>query len=158
MLTAKPNYTEHCFVLAKHRLLKFAGILDDNATPSPTRKEFFRVCCHFISHPGVQMPSRPGITKHIIVVTMGPPKKGGERLEARNVLQAVLLADSFTQKFRPITVEKPKVLLPLVNVPMIEYTLEWLALNKVEEVFSVVYLNIMSDAIMSHAGCPFPAG
>jgi translation initiation factor eIF-2B subunit epsilon len=31
-------------------------------------------------------------------------------------------------------VERPKVLLPLVNVPMIEYTLEWLAMNKVEEV------------------------
>jgi len=26
------------------------------------------------------------------------------------------------------------VLLPLVNVPLLEYTLEWLALNKVEEV------------------------
>ncbi len=38
------------------------------------------------------------------------------------------------QRFRPITVERPKVLLPLVNVPMIEYTLEWLAMNKVEEV------------------------
>ena len=76
------------------------------------------------------------------------------------MLNAVLLADSFTQvlrsspgfghslrctngtfnpihnlqRFRPITVERPKVLLPLVNVPMIEYTLEWLAMNKVEEV------------------------
>jgi hypothetical protein len=41
------------------------------------------------------------------------------------------------QRFRPITVEKPKVLLPLVNVPLLEYTLEWLALNKVEEVCAV---------------------
>jgi translation initiation factor eIF-2B subunit epsilon len=38
------------------------------------------------------------------------------------------------QRFRPITVEKPKVLLPLVNAPLLEYTLEWLALNQVEEV------------------------
>lgn len=38
------------------------------------------------------------------------------------------------QKFRPITVERPKVLVPLVNVPLLEYTLEWLALNKVDEV------------------------
>jgi translation initiation factor eIF-2B subunit epsilon len=37
------------------------------------------------------------------------------------------------QRFRPITIERPKVLLPLVNVPMLEYTLEWLAMNKVEE-------------------------
>lgn len=50
-------------------------------------------------------------------------------------LQAVLLADSFTQKFRPITMERPKVLLPLVNVPMIDYALEWLASVGVEEVY-----------------------
>jgi dTDP-glucose pyrophosphorylase len=41
------------------------------------------------------------------------------------------------QRFRPITVEKPKVLLPLVNAPLLEYTLEWLALNQVEEVSRV---------------------
>ncbi len=65
------------------------------------------------------------------------PSKGGkggaaEKVEAR--LSAVLLADSFTQRFRPITIERPKVLLPLVNVPMIEYALEWLAMNRVQEV------------------------
>ncbi|WOL19902.1 translation initiation factor eIF-2B subunit epsilon isoform X1 [Canna indica] len=54
---------------------------------------------------------------------------------ARVPLQAVLLADSFNLKFRPITLERPKVLLPLVNVPMIEYTLAWLDSVGVEEVF-----------------------
>jgi len=49
-------------------------------------------------------------------------------------LQAILLADSFSKSFRPITSEGPKVLLPLVNVPMIEYTIEFLAQNGVEEV------------------------
>jgi hypothetical protein len=39
-----------------------------------------------------------------------------------------------TQRFRPITIERPKALLPLVNIPMIEYALEWLATNNVEEV------------------------
>ncbi|KIY94274.1 putative translation initiation factor eIF-2B subunit epsilon [Monoraphidium neglectum] len=59
-----------------------------------------------------------------------------EKLEpTKQPLTAVLLADSFTQRFRPITVERPKVLLPLVNAPLIEYTLEWLALNKVEEIY-----------------------
>ena len=47
---------------------------------------------------------------------------------------AQLILTPNVQRFRPITVERPKVLLPLVNVPMIEYTLEWLAMNKVEEV------------------------
>ncbi|KAK3132676.1 hypothetical protein QOZ80_6AG0526120 [Eleusine coracana subsp. coracana] len=50
-------------------------------------------------------------------------------------LQAILLADSFTFKFRPITLERPKVLLPLVNMPMIEYTLTWLETAGVEDVF-----------------------
>eukprot|EP00887_Chlorella_sp_A99_P001611 scaffold8.g1611.t1 len=36
--------------------------------------------------------------------------------------------------FRPITVERPRALLPLVNTPLIDYTLEWLANNGVEEV------------------------
>ena len=48
---------------------------------------------------------------------------------------AVLLGDTFRRRFAPITYEKPKVLLPLVNVPLIEYTLEWLAGGGVEEVF-----------------------
>jgi hypothetical protein len=38
------------------------------------------------------------------------------------------------QRFRPMTVERPKVLLPLVNVPMINYTLEWLIASGVDEV------------------------
>nr|XP_048330150.1 translation initiation factor eIF-2B subunit epsilon isoform X3 [Ziziphus jujuba var. spinosa] len=63
--------------------------------------------------------------------------RGSEEPEelARVPLQAILLADSFTTKFRPITLERPKVLLPLVNVPMINYTLAWLESAGVEEVF-----------------------
>ena len=38
------------------------------------------------------------------------------------------------QRFRPITLERPKVLLPLVGVPLLDYTLEWLASNNVAEV------------------------
>ncbi|KAK8541913.1 hypothetical protein V6N13_137506 [Hibiscus sabdariffa] len=73
---------------------------------------------------------------------MGAQKKGAtarvsedpEEL-ARNPLQAILLADSFATTFRPITLERPKVLLPLVNIPMIDYTLAWLESAGVEEVF-----------------------
>jgi len=64
------------------------------------------------------------------------------------VLTAVLLADSFTQRFRPITIERPKVLLPLVNTPMIEYTLEWLAMNKVEE--TIVFCCAHADQIKKY--------
>ena len=63
---------------------------------------------------------------------------GGEDAKRDQKLQAILLADSFSKSFRPVTWEKPKVLLPLVNVPMIEYTIEFLALNGVEEVPNVI--------------------
>eukprot|EP00939_MAST-03C_sp_MAST-3C-sp1_P004833 g4833.t1 len=67
-------------------------------------------------------------------------KKG----EEKDPLQAVLLADSFTNTFKPITLEKPKVLVPIINVPMIEYTLEWLASNGVDEIL-VVCVNLASQ-------------
>ncbi|MCI16421.1 translation initiation factor eIF-2B subunit epsilon-like, partial [Trifolium medium] len=72
---------------------------------------------------------------------MGAPKKSSARVSedddelVRVPLQAVLLADSFTTKFRPMTLERPKVLLPFVNAPMINYTLTWLESAGVEEVF-----------------------
>lgn len=67
---------------------------------------------------------------------------------ARVPLQAILLADSFTTKFRPITLERPKVLLPLVNVPMIDYTLAWLESAGVEEVF--VFCCAHSKQVIEH--------
>lgn len=41
------------------------------------------------------------------------------------------------QGFRPLTAERPKVLIPLVNTPLLDYTLEWLSSNSVEEIFVV---------------------
>lgn len=73
-----------------------------------------------------------------MVAKKGRGGGGGEVSEedlARVPLKAILLADSFATKFRPITLERPKVLLPLVNVPMIDYTLAWLESAEVEEVF-----------------------
>jgi hypothetical protein len=71
--------------------------------------------------------------------TKSKPKKsqsGGESEEIKQdqSLQAILLADSFEKSFRPITWESPKCLLPLVNVPMIDYTMQFLIMNEVDEV------------------------
>ncbi|KAL0740495.1 hypothetical protein Bca4012_082008 [Brassica carinata] len=72
---------------------------------------------------------------------MGAQKKSGAKVpddsdeQSRQRLQAILLADSFTTKFRPVTLERPKVLLPLANTPMIDYTLSWLESAGIEEVF-----------------------
>ncbi|KAI1497286.1 nucleotide-diphospho-sugar transferase [Biscogniauxia marginata] len=61
-------------------------------------------------------------------------KTGGEE-KREDVLQAVVIADSFQTRFQPFSLEKPRCLLPLANTPVIEYTLEFLAMNGVQEVF-----------------------
>ncbi|PHH60348.1 hypothetical protein CDD81_1833 [Ophiocordyceps australis] len=63
------------------------------------------------------------------------PVKAGVERKTENLLQAVILADSFQDRFKPFTVEKPRCLLPLANTPLIEHTLEFLAMNGVDEVF-----------------------
>eukprot|EP00897_Mesotaenium_endlicherianum_P001080 jgi/Mesen1/10973/ME000096S10559 len=74
---------------------------------------------------------------------MAPKKVTAEvaDTEASVPLQAVVLADSFAQSFRPITLDRPKALLPLVNVPMIDYTMEWLATAGVEEIYVKAHLD-----------------
>mmetsp|Transcript_18544 Transcript_18544/g.23882 ORF Transcript_18544/g.23882 Transcript_18544/m.23882 type:complete len:415 (-) Transcript_18544:1310-2554(-) len=52
-------------------------------------------------------------------------------------LQAVLLADSFVNTFRPLSLDRPKVLCPLNNVTLIDYAFDFLAGAGVEEVFVV---------------------
>ncbi|KAK3313911.1 nucleotide-diphospho-sugar transferase [Apodospora peruviana] len=76
------------------------------------------------------------------------PPKGKAEETREDVLQAVVLADSFQDRFRPFTLETPRCLLPLANVPVIEYTLEFLAANGVQEVF--LYCGAHSSAIENH--------
>jgi translation initiation factor eIF-2B subunit epsilon len=56
-------------------------------------------------------------------------------LKSNDVLQGVILADSFQIKFRPITLEQPKVLLPVANSAMLDYALEFLISGGVREIF-----------------------
>jgi translation initiation factor eIF-2B subunit epsilon len=58
-------------------------------------------------------------------------------VDQEDLLQAVIVADSFDPKFQPLTKDRPRCLLPLLNVPMIEYSLEICAVAKVHEVFIV---------------------
>ncbi|KAG0672027.1 hypothetical protein C6P40_003885 [Pichia californica] len=64
-----------------------------------------------------------------------PPKQNKET-DDEHKFQAIVLADSFQTRFMPLTSVKPRCLLPLANVPLIEYTLEFLAQsNVVNEVY-----------------------
>ncbi|TFY83054.1 hypothetical protein EWM64_g960, partial [Hericium alpestre] len=70
-----------------------------------------------------------------------PPKAsvGKEKLvdEDEEPLQAVILADSFNNRFKPLTTNKPRCLLPICNAPLLDWTLESLALAGVQEIFVI---------------------
>ncbi|KAM5293120.1 translation initiation factor eIF2B subunit epsilon isoform 2-T2 [Ctenodactylus gundi] len=68
----------------------------------------------------------------------GPGGGGGGRgaeEEPPPPLQAVLVADSFNRRFFPISKDQPRALLPLANVALIDYTLEFLTATGVQETF-----------------------
>ena len=71
-----------------------------------------------------------------------------DKVDPEDVIQAVVIADSFNFRFLPITVEQPRALLPLVNRPLIDYTVEFLAVAGVHEIF--VFCCAHADAIRSH--------
>ena len=75
-------------------------------------------------------------------------KKGTEKWDSEDVIQAVVIADSFNFRFLPITMEKPRALLPLVNRPLIDYTVEFLAVAGVQEIF--VFCCAHAEMIKAH--------
>ncbi|KAK1232011.1 translation initiation factor eIF-2B epsilon subunit, GEF [Marasmius sp. AFHP31] len=70
---------------------------------------------------------------------MAPKSAGKEKLivDEDEVLQAVILADSFNKRFRPLTTRKPRCLLPICNAPLLDWTFESLALAGVQEIFVI---------------------
>ncbi|CAN7936902.1 unnamed protein product [Ixodes hexagonus] len=69
------------------------------------------------------------------MVVSSPKKSGKGALQQEEILQAVVTADNFNDKFAPITKDHPWVLLPLLNRPLIDYTLEYLSTNGIQETF-----------------------
>lgn len=64
-----------------------------------------------------------------------PPKNKKKETPRDERLQAVVLTDTFQKRFMPLTNTTPRCLLPLANVPLIEYTFEFLANAGVSEVY-----------------------
>lgn len=92
-----------------------------------------------------------------------------DQLDKKEVVQAVIIADNYNDCFKPFTDTKPMVdypppytfpdissffpftfqgLLPLVNVPVLDYVLESLNRCGVEEVF--IYSSCFIEQIRSH--------
>ncbi|GLV37109.1 eukaryotic translation initiation factor 2B subunit epsilon [Carabus blaptoides fortunei] len=79
---------------------------------------------------------------------MSKNKKSADIVENKNVVQAVLVADSFNNNFYPLCNEYPVALLPFVNVPLIDYALECLSLGGVEETFLFCCMHV--DKLKEH--------
>eukprot|EP00965_Chrysotila_dentata_P235448 6200761-Pleurochrysis_carterae.AAC.2 len=103
----------------------FIKDLHKNLSSDVMLQQFFNHACFALT---VQ------ISRETRRATMAPRGKDAD-LQTQEVLQAVVLADSFAHHFRPISIHMPKVLIPLAATPMLEYTLEFLAAGGVQEIF-----------------------
>ncbi|KAI4147674.1 MAG: hypothetical protein LQ340_005438 [Diploschistes diacapsis] len=68
----------------------------------------------------------------------GPSKQKGQEEQREATLQAVVLTDSYDRGFSPFAQEKPRCLLPVANVVLIEYTLEFLANAGIRDIYLYV--------------------
>jgi len=53
----------------------------------------------------------------------------------KDVLQAVILADDFTTRLNPIHNIFPSILMPVINIPLLDYMIETLIKSRIQEVF-----------------------
>lgn len=57
------------------------------------------------------------------------------KLRKKDALQAVVLTDDFTTALTPVQDVFPSMLLPVLNVPLLDYLIETLKISRVEELF-----------------------
>eukprot|EP00794_Sanderia_malayensis_P012839 gene12839-14159_t len=84
-------------------------------------------------------------------------KKKGKEQETPNdkwnkeedPLQAVVIADSFNTRFLPITLQKPRALLPIVNWVLLDFTIEYLIEEGVQEI--ILFCCANANLIKKHA-------
>nr|CAH7737641.1 unnamed protein product [Callosobruchus chinensis] len=62
-------------------------------------------------------------------------RKESQMIHKENVVQAIVVIDTFDDEFLPICEDVPHALLPVLNRPLIDYTLEFLSLGGIEETF-----------------------
>ncbi len=65
-------------------------------------------------------------------------------------MKALLLAAGFGTRLRPITEKTPKALVPVLNVPLIEYGISFLKHHGITEIF--INLHHLPDRIREHLG------
>ena len=65
-------------------------------------------------------------------------------------MKAIILAGGFGTRLRPLSCTRPKLLFPLANQPILDWTVKALAENGVDTV--VLAVNYMAEAIVRHMG------
>ncbi|CAH1792295.1 unnamed protein product, partial [Owenia fusiformis] len=75
-------------------------------------------------------------------------RTSADELKQEEVLQAVVVADSFDDKLAPLTHSKPRALLPIANTPLIDYTLDFLVEAGVQQIF--VFCKCNAEEIKEH--------
>ncbi len=65
-------------------------------------------------------------------------------------MKAVILAGGFGTRLRPLSCTRPKMLFPVANTPLLDWTFEKLAKNKVKE--TILAVNYMSDVFIKRYG------
>jgi NDP-sugar pyrophosphorylase family protein len=63
-------------------------------------------------------------------------------------LKALILAGGYATRLRPLSCTKPKLLFPVAGKPMLEWTIERLSRNGIDEV--VLAINYMADVLIKH--------
>ena len=59
-----------------------------------------------------------------------------------------MIADSFNVRFAPLSLDLPRALMPLANVPLIDYTIDFLVSCGVEEI--VLFCCTFAQEIQQH--------
>ena len=77
-----------------------------------------------------------------------PGAKQSDDFKQEELLQAVVIADSFNVRFVPLTNNRPRALLPLVNVPILDYILECLSTAGVQR--AIVFCCAHAEQIKEH--------
>ena len=69
-------------------------------------------------------------------------------IKVRDEMTAVIVADSFTRTFSPITNDIPKVLMPLCNIPLIEYTIELVIRNHIKKI--IIFCSSLAPKLLEY--------
>jgi translation initiation factor eIF-2B subunit epsilon len=75
----------------------------------------------------------------------------------REVLQAVVIADSFNVRFAPLTLDRPRALIPLAGMALLDHTLNFLEKARVDEViiFCCAFSKKIQDHVAQSSLCAF---